>query len=160
MARRWATGDEAGAPAEDAGTLRRAFERPAQVVLTVCQMLAGLGLAIALVLKVYMLVFTDQICTADGATLGNAIRCTPMLEVLAQAIVLVAALRMAAFFFSAFSVRVIEPLALALAGALLMVVSQATGAEPAWQAALLIVALFATVAGAFAGLHLSGENRR
>ena len=43
----------------------------------------GVALAIALVLKIYMLVLTDYVCEPDGATLGNLIRCTATLDLVA-----------------------------------------------------------------------------
>ncbi len=174
MADQWAApdtgqdGEDAvpGAPPEGAA-LRRAFEAPANVVLVVCQMLAGLGLALALIVKVYMLVFTDLICTGDAATLGDMIRCTPTLTLMAQVIMLAAGLRLAACLFSDVTARLIEPLAIGLAGALLAMVaavlqSGTPGADPAtvasmWQAAILILTLLGAGTVAFAGLRLTGR---
>ena len=60
-----------------------AVERPMTIIATAMGIILGVALAIALVLKIYMLVLTDYACEADGATLGNLIRCTATLELVA-----------------------------------------------------------------------------
>jgi len=58
-----------------AANLYRFLARPAYLIKVICQMLLGLGMAITLIAKVYMLVLTDYQCLADTVTLGNRIRC-------------------------------------------------------------------------------------
>jgi hypothetical protein len=134
-------------------TLIRAFERPAMTVMTVCQMLLGLGLAAALILKIYMLIFTDQVCTADGTTLGNIIRCAAALEMLGHVLIMVAGFRTAALMFTASAHQLAEALLLALIGVLLLLLSGLTLTTAVWYAALILVVLLGAIAGLFAMLR-------
>jgi len=52
-----------------AARLYRFAARPAFLIKVICQMLLGLGIAIALIAKVYMLVLTDYQCLAETNTL-------------------------------------------------------------------------------------------
>lgn len=144
-------------PAE---TLHRAFARPAEVVATVARMLLGLGLAVALVLKVYMLVFTDHACVADSATLGNAIRCTPTLALVARALMLAAGIGAAAVLFSARPHDLAAPLLVAVVAVLLELLSGLASSAAPWQEAILLVALLAVLAGVFLALRLLPGARR
>jgi hypothetical protein len=134
-------------------TLMAAFEGPVLVVLLLCQMVLGLGLAVTIILKIYMLVFTDQTCVPDGETLGNLIRCTPTLAIVAQYMMAIAAFRMAAQFFSVQLKMILEPLLIGVAGVLAMVLSGVTFADANWQASLMITAIFAVLGGGYLGLR-------
>ncbi|NEI03034.1 hypothetical protein [Rhizobium leguminosarum] len=136
-----------------AKTLISALERPAATLVTICQMLLGLGLAITLVLKVYMLVFTDQVCIADGATLGNIIRCTPTLSLLSNFLIVVAGFRFAGQMFTQAPHVVLEPLLLALTGVLLQYLVGANGAGETWYFFLVVLVLFGAMSAVFAALR-------
>lgn len=133
-----------------------ALERPAFTLMIVCQMLIGLGLAIALVLKVYMLVFTNQTCLADGTTLGNMIRCTQTLELLAQFLIMVAGFRFAALMFTMAPFRLLEPLLLALTGVLLLFLSDLSLAAATWYFSLIMLVLFGAMSSVFVALRVWG----
>ncbi|MCB1340133.1 MAG: hypothetical protein KDK24_03510 [Pseudooceanicola sp.] len=129
-------------PQHPALSLTRALERPAQTLAMVAQMLVGLGLFVALVLKVYMLIFSDHVCEPDSQTLGNMIRCTPLLALIAHSLILVAGVRLAALMFSPPPVRLLGPLLPAVSGVVLLALSSLTLAAE-WQAALILGVLFA-----------------
>jgi hypothetical protein len=148
-------GPEDGHPAQ---SLIRAFERPAYTVMMVCQMLLGLGLAVALILKVYMLIFSDQVCTADSNTLGNLIRCTGTLELVAHLLILVAGFRIAALMFSATPYLLLEPLLLALTGVLLLFLSDLKIAGATWFLSLILLVIFSAMSGIFIALRIWGEK--
>ncbi|NJM82134.1 MAG: hypothetical protein HC844_06260 [Tabrizicola sp.] len=135
-------------PANQRQSLHILFQRPAGVVVTVCQMLIGLGLAIALLLKAYMFIFTDHVCLADGATLGNIIRCTPVLLMLSQFLMFVAALRFAGLLFAPHLGRIFETILLSLVAVLLRVLADLTLPGAHWELALVLLALSAAIAGA------------
>jgi hypothetical protein len=137
-----------------APSLHRAFERPAQVVATVARMLLGLGLAVALALKVYMAIFTDHVCLADADTLGNAIRCTPSLAMVAQALMLAAGFGAAAVLFSARPHELAPPLLIAVVAVFLQLLSGLAGGPSPWQAAILVTALLAVLAAVFLAMRL------
>ena len=59
-------------------------ERPASLIALALNIVLGVALAIALILKVYMLVLTDLVCSEDVRSLGNLIRCTDFLELAAS----------------------------------------------------------------------------
>jgi hypothetical protein len=141
-----------------AAILVKALERPAFTLMIVCQMLVGLGLAVALVLKVYMLVFTDQVCAADGTTLGNMIRCTQTLELLAQFLIMIAGFRFAALMFTMTPFQLLQPLLLALAGVLLLFLSDLTVAQTTWYASLIMLVLFGAMSSVFAALRVWGVS--
>jgi len=133
-----------------------ALERPAFTLMIVCQMLIGLGLAIALVLKVYMLVFTNQVCLADGTTLGNMIRCAQTLELLAQFLIMVAGFRFAALMFTMAPFKLLEPLLLALTGVFLLFLSDLSIAAATWYFSLIMLVLFGAMSSVFVALRLWG----
>lgn len=135
-------------------SLHRAFERPAQVVATVARMLLGLGLAVALALKVYMAIFTDHVCLADAGTLGNAIRCTPSLAMVAQALMLASGFGAASVLFSARPHELAPPLLIAVIAVLLQLLSGLAGSPSPWQTAILMTALLAVLAGVFLAMRL------
>ena len=139
-----------------AQSLTTALERPAFTLMIVCQMLIGLGLAIALILKVYMLVFTNQVCLADGTTLGNMIRCAQTLELLAQFLIMVAGFRFAALMFTMTPFQLLEPLLLALTGVLLLFLSNLSIAAATWYFSLIVLVLFGSMSSIFVA---RSENR-
>ena len=129
--------------------LRDGAERPARVVLVICRMILGAGIAVAMILKVYMAVLTDHACVADAASLGNAIRCTPTLELMAYALALSAGLDLGFRLFVGSVEQVVTPLMLALGAAFLLVIAGLASESSKWQTALLIVALSAAMGGLF-----------
>ena len=139
-----------------AQSLTTALERPAFTLMIVCQMLIGLGLAIALILKVYMLVFTNQVCLADGTTLGNMIRCAQTLELLAQFLIMVAGFRFAALMFTMTPFQLLEPLLLALTGVLLLFLSNLSIAAATWYFSLIVLVLFGSMSSIFVALRVWG----
>lgn len=135
-----------------------ALERPAFTLMIVCQMLIGLGLSIALVLKVYMLVFTNQVCLADGTTLGNMIRCAQTLELLAQFLIMVAGFRFAALMFTNAPFLLLEPLLLALTGVFLLFLSDLSIAASTWYFSLIMLVLFGAMSSVFVALRVWGTS--
>ena len=144
----------------------RAFQRPAWVVMMVAQMILGLALAVTLILKIYMLVFSPYICTADGETLGNIIRCTGTLELIAHFVLAMAGFRFAAFMFLDRPRLLLGPLMLGLSGVLLLFLSGLTLAEASWPVAAVIAVLFLTISAIVVGqtllarLHGRGANSK
>lgn len=142
----------------------RAFQRPAWVVMMVAQMILGLALAVTLILKIYMLVFSPYVCTGDGETLGNIIRCTGTLEIIAHFVLAMAGFRFASFMFLDRPRLLLGPLMLGLSGVLLLFLSGLTLAEASWPAAAVIAVLFITISAIVAGqtflarLHSRGTN--
>ena len=124
--------------------------RPAKIIRSICQMIIGAGLAIALVLKVYMMVLTDYQCVADSASLGNAIRCTSPLEMAAYALALAAGFELAYLLFEDTLERAMRPLLLALSASFLHVLSGLSLESASWQIALTIVALTVSLTGGMA----------
>ena len=131
-----------------------AFVRPAWVVMMVVQMLLGLGLFVGLVLKYYMVVFSQEICTPDGETLGNMIRCTATLEMTAHFVFGVAGIRLAAALFTDDPRALIQPLMIGVLGVLLMYLSGVTLAGASWSVAVVLLALLGCFSVLFAGLYL------
>lgn len=123
--------------------------RPARIILTVCQMILGAGLAVTLILKVYMLVLTDHQCVADAATIGNGIRCSPTLEIMAYGLALSAGFELAYLLFEGGMDRAVRPLVLGLGSGFLLLVSGLAPGAADWQAALTLTAVSASF---FAGL--------
>lgn len=123
----------------------RAFQRPAWVVMMVAQMVLGLALAITLIVKIYMLVFSPHICTADGETLGNIIRCTKTLEIIAHFVLAMAGFRFAGGMFLDRPRMLLGPLMTGIAGVLLLFLSGLSMAEASWPVAAVIVVLFAAI---------------
>lgn len=132
-----------------ADRLRDGAERPARVVLVVCRMILGAGVAVAMILKVYMAVLTDHACVTDTVSLGNAIRCTPTLELMAYALALSAGLDLAYRLFAGSIEQVVTPLMLGLGATFLLVIAGLGAETSKWQAALLILALSVALGGLF-----------
>ncbi len=124
-------------------------ERPARVVLVVCRMILGAGLAVALIIKVYMAVLTDHTCATGVAGLGNAIRCTPTLELMAYGLALSAGLDLAYRLFAGAARQVVTPLILGIGAGLLKVLATIGPATMNWQVALVILVLGIALIGVF-----------
>lgn len=126
--------------------LYRFFARPAYLVKVICQMLLGLGIAIALIAKVYMFVLTDHQCVADTNTLGNSIRCTGPLAIMAYGLALSAGFELAYRMFSDGLHGAIDPLIVGVSSAFLLLVSSLSLDNVNWQVAMLLTSLTLTVA--------------
>lgn len=129
-----------------AARLAQIAQRPARLVPMICQMILGLGLMIAIILKVYMAVLTDHQCAADSISLGNLLRCTSILSLMASILALSAGIELARCLFSEGLDRVAAPVILALAAAMLEFVAgfdDGTG----WRDALVLIALVASIGG-------------
>lgn len=142
-------------PQNSADMLQQVAERIARVVRVVWQIILALALAITLILKVYMLVLTDHQCVGDAVTLGNTIRCTPVLELLAYVLALSAGFDLAYRLCLGPLEEVTVPIALSLGAALLFVLAGMAGQSAGWREALIVVALTASMAGL---LWLSGRK--
>lgn len=130
-----------------AARLHSAAQRPARLIHTICQMILGAGLAVALILKVYMAILTDHTCAADAVTLGNTIRCTSTLVLLAYVLGLSAGFELAYRLFDDHLARVMAPVLLGLAAGALGVVDGILNNGAGWRDALLIVSLIACIGG-------------
>ncbi len=143
-----------------------AFQRPAWVVMMVAQMILGLALAITVILKIYMLVLSPHVCTPDGETLGNMIRCTGTLEIVAHFVLAMAAFRFAMVMFVDRPRLLLGPLMLGMSGVLLLFVSGLTLEAASWPVAAVIVVLFATIVAIVGGqtvlsrLHRPGSDAK
>ena len=122
-----------------------AVERPVTIIATAMSIILGVALAIALVLKIYMLVLTDYVCEADGATLGNLIRCTATLELVAAFFAVAATINAATIlivprieFFS-------RTLGFAAAAAFVSLMGAYVAGHYDWRMTLASTALFAVV---------------
>ena len=124
--------------------------RPARIIRSVCQMILGAGLAIALILKVYMLVLTDHQCVADATSLGNAIRCAGTLEIMSYTLALAAGFELAYLLFEDSEERMTRPLMLGLSAAFLFLLSGLSAGSASWQLALTIATLSAALFGGLA----------
>ena len=137
-----------------------AFRRPAWVIMLVAQMLLGLALAIALIVKYYMLVFGTAVCMPDDGTVGNMIRCTPTLVMAAHTILGVAGFRFAAFMFQDRPRAIFPPMMLSFAGILLLFVQGVTHEGASWPIAAIIVTLLGCMAAVFAAQIFVTRPRR
>ena len=133
--------------------------RPARIIRTVCQMVLGAGLAIALVLKVYMLVLTDHQCSADAASLGNMIRCHSTLEIMSYALALAAGFELAGLLFERSMERAVRPLLLGLSAAFLLLISGLDAETASWRMAATIAVLSLSLFGGLAFLHWIRRSR-
>ena len=140
------------------GRLVRGARRPARLLRTICQMILGAGLAVTLILKVYMIVLTDHVCAADVESLGNVIRCTPTLAILAYVIAISAGIDLAYRLFEHDMDRVLAPLTLGLGAAVLSLLNGMQEGEPHWWHSLVIVSLVASLAG-IQWLRWQGSSR-
>ena len=125
-----------------------AFARPAWVVMIAAQMLLGLALAIALIMKYYMLIFGTAVCTADDVSIANLVRCTPTLVVIAHFVIAVAAFRFAAVLFVDRPLALISPFAVGLLGVFVLFLSSIDIADVSWALAAVILVLLACVSTA------------
>ncbi len=125
----------------NAERIYRFFERPARIVKVVCLMLIGLGVAIALIAKVYMLVLTDYQCAVDSSTLGNRILCINSLELIAYALGIVAGFEFAFRLFVQGIAHTIEPLIMGVCSGLLLLISALRLENANWQLALVVTSL-------------------
>lgn len=129
----------------------RAFQRPAWVVMMVAQMVLGLALMVTLIVKVYMLVFTSHVCTAESVTLGNLIRCTGVVELIAQFVLVMAGFRFASVMFVDRARMLLAPLMMGVVGILLLFLSDLTLQAASWSVAAVIVVLFCAMSAIVAG---------
>ena len=118
----------------------RAFLRPARILAAVLRLLLAAGFTIALVLKVYMIVLTDHTCEADAASLGNTIRCTPILVLLGYALALTAAIEFALRLLIDTPRRFLAPVVQALLAVLVLFLARVETDGATWEAALFLVA--------------------
>lgn len=133
--------------------------RPARIIRTICQMILGAGLAVTLVLKVYMLVLTDYQCAADIVSLGNMIRCADTFDIMAYTLALAAGFELAYLLFEDSAERAIRPLLLGLSAAFLFILSGLNVETANWQLALTIATLSTALFGGIAFRHWMGGLR-
>ena len=134
--------------------------RPARIISSLCQMILGAGLAITLILKVYMLVLTDHQCMADSISLGNSIRCAGTLEIMSYALALAAGFELAYLMFEDSDERAVRPLLLGLSAVFLFVISGLNADTANWQLALTILAMGSCLFGGLAFRHWLRRMRR
>lgn len=128
-----------------------AFVGPAWVVMMVAQMLLGLALAIGLIMKYYMLVFGAVGCLADDVSIANLLRCTPVMEMVAQFLLAIAAFRFAAYMFDDKPLTVLQPLMIGLVGLFLLFIAGVSPGNVSWAMAAVIIAFLSTIAATLAG---------
>ena len=128
-----------------------AFKAPVWVIMMALQMVLGLALIIALIMKYYMLVFGTQVCTADDAGIANMVRCTPVMMMSAHFLMAFAGLRFAAFFFHDRPSAVLTPLMIGLAGIVLKFVEGVGIADASWSLAATLLALLVVASAVFYG---------
>lgn len=127
-----------------AGRLAEVAARPARLVPMIGQMILGVALLVALVLKAYMAVLTDHACVAESASLGNLLRCMPTLAIMANILTLSAGLELVRCLFNESLERIAAPIMLALGAALLRLLSGFPDAI-GWREALMLLALVASI---------------
>ncbi len=128
-----------------AARLYRFAARPSYLVKVICQMILGVGIAIALIAKVYMFVLTDYQCVADSLSLGNKIRCTNTLAIMAYGLALSAGFELAFRMFSDGLHASIDPIIAGVSSALLLIVASLALDNATWQIAMLLASLTFTV---------------
>ena len=96
-----------------------------------------------------MAVLTDHVCATGVAGLGNAIQCTPTLELMAYGLALSAGLDLAYRLFSGSARQVVTPLILGIGAGLLKVIAALEPATVSWQVAFAILALGIALVGVF-----------
>jgi beta-lactamase regulating signal transducer with metallopeptidase domain len=129
-----------------AADLFRFLHRPAYLVKVICQMIIGLGVAVTLIAKVYMLVLTDYQCTPDMNTLGNSIRCGNTLAIMAYALALYAGFELAFRMFREGVQGAIDPLIIGVCSVFLLLISMLNLESANWQIAMLLTSLTLTIA--------------
>ena len=122
-----------------------AVERPVTIIATAMSIILGVALAIALVLKIYMLVLTDYVCEADGATLGNLIRCTATLDSVAALFAAAATVNAATILIVPRIEYLSRTLGFAAAAAFVSLMSAYVAGDYDWRMTLASTALFAVV---------------
>ncbi|MEL7471129.1 MAG: hypothetical protein AAFN27_21935 [Pseudomonadota bacterium] len=127
--------------------LRHEAGRPARLIRTILQIVLGVGLAIALILKVYMLVLTDHVCTTDGTSLGNVIRCTGTLHLMAYVLAISAGFELAYRLFFDVIEQTLTPIALGFAAAVLFTLGRLPGDPLGWRDAIVLVVLTGAMVG-------------
>ena len=130
-----------------AAALQRGAERPARLVRMICQMILGAGLAVTMILKVYMAVLTDHSCVAEEATLGNSIRCVPTLMIMAYALAVSAGLDLAYRLFGNSLEQTVTPVVLAFGAILLFTLGGISENGAGWREALVVLAMTASLSG-------------
>lgn len=123
------------------------LERPVLVLAFVARMLVGLGLAIALLLQVYMLLLTDYRCEADATSLGNMIRCADPINLIASAVVLLAGIGLASALFTTRRPALIETIMMVLCAVVLRFLADLELSSASWEVASVIVSLFGAMLG-------------
>ena len=136
-----------------AGRLAEIAARPARLIPMICQMILGIALLVALVLKAYMAVLTDHACASDASSLGNTLRCTPALGLTAHVLALSAGFELVRCLFSETLERVVTPIVLGLAAALMHLVAGFPDTA-GWREALVLATIVAGI-GAMAWI---GKN--
>ena len=142
--------------------LIRAFVRPARIVAAVLRLLLAAGFTIALILKVYMIILTDYTCEDGVATLGNTIRCTPILLLLGYALALTAAIEFALRLLSNAPRRFLPPFTQALLAVLILYLARIETVGTTWESALFLLAaglLLLGIMWAQRGFRVSGSDR-
>lgn len=134
--------------------------RPARIIRSICQMILGAGLAVTLVLKVYMLVLTDYQCAADVNSLGNSIRCAETLTIMSYTLALAAGFELAYLLFEDSTERAIRPLLLGLSAAFLLILSGLNSETANWQLALTLATLSLTLFGGLSFRQWIGRVHR
>ncbi|MYF89679.1 MAG: hypothetical protein F4186_10265 [Boseongicola sp. SB0676_bin_33] len=122
-----------------------AVERPVTIIATAMNIILGVALAIALVLKIYMLVLTDYVCEADGATLGNLIRCAATLDLVAGVFAVAATINAATVLIVPSIEYFSRALGFAAAAAFVSLMGAYVAGDYDWRMTLASTALFAII---------------
>lgn len=125
-----------------------AVERPVTIIATAMSIILGVALAIALVLKIYMLVLTDYVCEPDGATLGNLIRCTATLDMVAAFFAAAATINAATMLIVPRIEHFLRALGFAAAAAFVSLMGAYAAGDYDWRMTLASSALFAIILAA------------
>ena len=136
------------------GRYELAVERPVTIIATAMNIILGVALAIALVLKIYMLVLTDYVCEADGATLGNLIRCTATLDLVAAFFAATATINAATILIVPSIEYFSRALGFAAAAAFVSLMGAYVAGDYDWRMTLASTALFAIVFSAMSWRRL------
>lgn len=136
-----------------------AFQNPVWVIMMALQMVLGLALIIALIMKYYMLVFGTQMCTSDDVGIANLVRCTPTLLISAHFLIALAALRFAAYFFRDDPLSLLTPFMMGLGGLVLRFVAGVEIDDASWSLAAVLFVLAVFMGAVFYALFAM-KNRR
>jgi len=141
-------------------TFLLAIERPALIVKSVLQMILGAGLVIALIVKVYMLVLTDLVCSGEGGSLGEAIRCADTFQIVGYVFALAAGFEGASLFFRRVGADMLQTLMLAVTATLFLALSVQMNGVADWRLSLAIFTLAVLIAGiVFGRIRLSAMKK-